>query len=162
MTPVSFGEAKRSPRDAVGNAGSVETALTSLLSDGGSEAPRATGRQLDPERIRRLMEDLKASNYETPSKDEAPSKDETQSKYQTNFYLYFPEEEGARRAAAKARSLGLEVEVRLGADDENWLCLASQDLTFDESDAVEERLVELAGDLGGEFDGMERATTPSG
>jgi hypothetical protein len=49
------------------------------------------------------------------------------------------------------------VDVRLGADDVNWLALAKK--TFDDEgqlDETEEQLIGLADELGGEFDGLER------
>jgi hypothetical protein len=74
-------------------------------------------------------------------------------------YLYFPERSNAEKAAQWFRSQGLTVEVRLGADHENWLALvkhgpleSSKDLKKlrDEMEALAER-------LHGEYDGWEGA-----
>ena len=80
--------------------------------------------------------------------------------FETNFYLYFADEASARSAGESVRAEGFKTEVRLGADDENWLCLATGNLTTADADEVEDRLTELAESLGGEFDGIDRGTTP--
>ena len=73
------------------------------------------------------------------------------------FYLYFPSENGARDAAARLNQQGYGVTVRPGADDINWLALASRSLADDtELDEAEEALEQLASNLGGEYDGYER------
>ena len=77
----------------------------------------------------------------------------------SRFYLYFPSEDAAKSAAEKLRADGYEVETRLGADEENWLTLASRDMTDEEYSAADERMEELADSLGGEFDGAERAVS---
>jgi len=73
-----------------------------------------------------------------------------------DFYLYFPSEDGAQNAADALRAEAYAVETRLGADDVNWLALATRSLSDDDLDAAEERLSELAELLGGEYDGFER------
>lgn len=72
------------------------------------------------------------------------------------FYLYFPEEAAARAAAERMRTDGYTVEVRLGADDQNWLTLGRKELDDEALDTAEEELFALADELGGEFDGYER------
>ena len=74
----------------------------------------------------------------------------------TNFYLYFASESGAESARSALERRGYAVEVRLGADDQNWLALASRPVSDDELDTAEEELIELAESLGGEFDGYDR------
>ena len=77
-----------------------------------------------------------------------------------DFYLYFPTQQGAERAAAALRDEGYAVVVRLAADDINWLALASREsparLSRDDLDAIEERMFALADSLGGDYDGFER------
>jgi Regulator of ribonuclease activity B len=73
-----------------------------------------------------------------------------------NFYLYFPAAETAEKAGEKLKAEGYSVEVRLGADDVNWLALANRSLTHEEFDAADERMTELAESLGGEYDGYDR------
>jgi len=74
----------------------------------------------------------------------------------TNFYLYFADEATAEAAGSRLRQRGYEVAVRLGANDENWLALASRTVGDDDLDEAEEELVELAESLGGELDGFDR------
>jgi regulator of ribonuclease activity B len=72
-------------------------------------------------------------------------------------YLYFPTEEMAGVVANDLRAAGCGVEVRESTPQ--WLVLAHDELT--EQDALEaraERLEELAGANGGEYDGWERET----
>jgi hypothetical protein len=72
------------------------------------------------------------------------------------FYLYFPRREDADEAGRRLREDGYDVAVDMGADDENWLALASADLGEEEFEPAEGRLQKLAGELGGEYDGHER------
>jgi hypothetical protein len=77
-----------------------------------------------------------------------------------DFYLYFPSQERAQRAAETLRSEGYAVATRLGADETNWLALASLDtprqLSRGDLDEIEKRLFALADSIGGEYDGFER------
>jgi hypothetical protein len=73
------------------------------------------------------------------------------------FYLYFPRREQAQAASDRLRVDGFEVDVRLGADDASWLALAEADLDEDEFERAVRRLTVLAEELGGEYDGHERA-----
>jgi hypothetical protein len=73
-----------------------------------------------------------------------------------DFYLYFPDEDNAGTAAARLRESGYSVESRLGADNENWLVLASRELSDQDFEVAEESMEELASSLGGEYDGYER------
>ena len=77
-------------------------------------------------------------------------------------YLYFPTEEAARTAAEQLRSDGFTVTVRRGADNVNWLALASQmSVVSDETlDELNEQLAALADSLGGEYDGWQAAAAP--
>ena len=74
-----------------------------------------------------------------------------------NFWLYFPEKETAETAGKRLQGDGYNVEVRLGADDTNWLALGSKVVVSDEElDAAEVSLKALAAELGGEYDGYDR------
>jgi hypothetical protein len=74
-----------------------------------------------------------------------------------DFYLYFPSQDTAEKAAEALRSEGYAVVTRLGVDEVNWLALASREISEENLAAAEERMEALAQSLGGEFDGYERA-----
>jgi regulator of RNase E activity RraB len=71
------------------------------------------------------------------------------------FFLYFPNEQAAHNAAARVRSAGFDSKVQLGADNKNWLCLAMKSMVPSPEALVGIRtqFVELASQLGGEYDG---------
>ena len=73
----------------------------------------------------------------------------------TDFYLYFPSEEAARAAAAEAESDTGSVDVRLGADDVNWLTQVRKDIDRASLDENERSFEGLARRHGGEYDGFE-------
>jgi hypothetical protein len=75
----------------------------------------------------------------------------------TSFYLYFSRREDAEAAGERLRADGFSVTVRLGADDESWLALAEADLSDDEFERAQGVMSSLAEELGGEYDGYERA-----
>jgi hypothetical protein len=62
-----------------------------------------------------------------------------------SLYLYFPQRADAEEAAARLRDDGYDVTVRDGADDVNWLALASCDMAPENLDRVEQRMFALAG-----------------
>lgn len=72
-------------------------------------------------------------------------------------YLYFPTLVAARRAARALRREGFEVNVRLGADDENWLALARHRIVLSEEVMTDlrARMEDLAGRGRGEYDGWQ-------
>jgi hypothetical protein len=72
------------------------------------------------------------------------------------FYMYFPGEGKAQIAGSRMEGMGYKVEVRHGADDNNWLVLSRKPLPDDELDSAEEELFALTEELDGEFDGYER------
>jgi regulator of ribonuclease activity B len=75
-----------------------------------------------------------------------------------DHYLYFPEKANAERAAVKMREKGWTVEVKMGADGENWLALAKQPAPIEEDiGGIRDELEELADRLGGEYDGWGAA-----
>lgn len=75
-------------------------------------------------------------------------------------YLYFPEEKAAKRAAERLREQGFTTEERLGADEVNWLVLATHRIVPSEATlaAVRTRMENLAREGGGEYDGWEAET----
>jgi hypothetical protein len=72
-----------------------------------------------------------------------------------SFYFYFPARASADELANALGNEGFEVEVRMGADDVNWLALATKQIGPAELDELEERFEELAESHGGEYDGNE-------
>ncbi len=83
-------------------------------------------------------------------------------KHEMSFWLYFPEEKTARRAADRAKKTGLSTEVVRSVDN-RWLCLILCPHAPDEAliDAVMEFSIGLASEFGGEFDGWESSLTTS-
>jgi hypothetical protein len=75
-----------------------------------------------------------------------------------DHYLYFSKKSDAHKAAVRLREKGWTVEVRKGADDENWLTLAKQPAPIEEDiEEIRGELERLADDLGGEYDGWGAA-----
>jgi hypothetical protein len=73
--------------------------------------------------------------------------------------LYFPTQAAGEEVASALRKRGFEVESRLGADDVNWLVLASHMLDAPEAlPSVRAELEALAERHSGEYDGWELAT----
>lgn len=75
-----------------------------------------------------------------------------------SFYLYVPNRQSANQCAKVLKEEGCETEVdKSAAGDGKWLCLSHATLTLSDGAAVKlgDRLVELAGEHGGEFDGWE-------
>lgn len=74
-----------------------------------------------------------------------------------SHYLYFPSEAAAREAAATLEEEGYKTEVQPGADNKNWLTLATQDLapTVQAIASTRSEMESLADSLGGEYDGWE-------
>jgi hypothetical protein len=72
-----------------------------------------------------------------------------------SFYFYFPARASADELAKALGEEGFEVVVRIGADEVNWLALATKQIGPDELDELEERFEELAESHDGEYDGHE-------
>jgi Regulator of ribonuclease activity B len=77
-------------------------------------------------------------------------------------YLYFPTEPEASNAAQILEGEGYGVEVSMGADNINWLVLASSSQVVSPDSVVQfrSRMMEVASSLGGEYDGWEAAAKP--
>ena len=80
---------------------------------------------------------------------------------EVRYYLYFPTEEAARAAAARASTPELRATVRRAADDSAWLCLVEGEMVPTEGaiHAASARLQAVAATHGGEYDGWEAAVT---
>ncbi len=74
-------------------------------------------------------------------------------------YLYFSEKPNAEEVAGRLRSLGYSVEVRKGAEGEDWLALVSkaQPDTGEQMDDLRNLMETLSAQFGGEYDGWEVA-----
>jgi hypothetical protein len=74
-----------------------------------------------------------------------------------NHYLYFPKKPNAEEAGEWLRRRGFSVEVRKGADGENWLTLARRapPETGEQMDELRDEMETLAAQFGGEYDGWE-------
>lgn len=89
----------------------------------------------------------KTEVVQTQNKDEGP-------RSVIDHYLYFPKKPQAEEAARRLRAKGWQVEVRMGADAENWLALAKQLAPIhEEIGDVRDELEDLADELHGEYDG---------
>ncbi|MFP2930548.1 ribonuclease E inhibitor RraB [Pyxidicoccus sp. 3LG] len=80
-----------------------------------------------------------------------------------DHYLYFPSRRDGEAIAEHLRGLGFTVESRLGADDVNWLVLATHHLVPERQvvEAARTSLEELARQHGGEYDGWEASPSTS-
>jgi hypothetical protein len=78
-------------------------------------------------------------------------------------YLYFPKKLDAEEAGRRLRERGFSVEVRKGADGDNWLALATHGTPKNagEIEELREEMEALAANLGGEYDGWELPISPN-
>jgi hypothetical protein len=77
-----------------------------------------------------------------------------------SFYLYFPSEDDAGKAAAELRRLGYAAQVRPPLPDfDEWLCYATRRMvpSAQEIDDARSELESLASRFSGDFDGWEAA-----
>jgi Regulator of ribonuclease activity B len=79
-------------------------------------------------------------------------------------YIYVPVRESAALIARELRQRGFQTEERLGADNVNWLVLATHQIVVSEATMAATRremeaLVEQSG--GGEYDGWEASVRPA-
>ncbi len=79
-----------------------------------------------------------------------------------DFYLYHPGQSGAAQMCDQLSIEGFQTVVREAADEAEWLCLATIAFvpSLDGLAEVQARLSELAGQLGGEYDGWETIVVP--
>lgn len=80
---------------------------------------------------------------------------------EVNYYLYFHDKRAADTAAAHAGAGPLVATVRRAVDTSAWLCFVSGTMIPSEAaiHAHTVRLVEIARQYGGEYDGWEAALT---
>jgi len=80
---------------------------------------------------------------------------------EVNFYLYFPTQAAATRAASQAQTPELPARVMPAADGKAWLCFVSGTMVPSESAirAASARLQAVANALGGDYDGWEAAVS---
>lgn len=71
------------------------------------------------------------------------------------FFLYFPNESGAKQAATKIKEAGFAVEARPAAQGTGWLCLAKRTMVPELSalQKIRHDFSSSANALGGEYDG---------
>ena len=79
--------------------------------------------------------------------------------HQIEFYLYLPSEADAEAAKAVLRPMGYSVTVRVGANNINWLCLASRTMmpTIQELSEARGVFKRLALSYRGAYGGWEAA-----
>jgi len=88
--------------------------------------------------------------------------------HEFTFWLYFPEEDLAKLAGAKAEKAGFQVDISPPLEDfkdAQWLCLLYCPHIPDEEllDGISDFCYELAHEFGGKFDGWEtRLELPEG
>ena len=71
------------------------------------------------------------------------------------FFLYFPTQPVAERAAPPIRNAGFEVEVKRAAQGDSWLCFATKTMIPELPDLqkIRHNFVTLAVSMNGEYDG---------
>jgi regulator of ribonuclease activity B len=117
-------------------------------------------RRWTPERAEELrLQDI----VEARKRTEKEGSESTTSEPMKHF-LYFPKKRDAERAGKELRSRGFSVEVRKGADGENWLALAKKlsPKTGEEMSNLSDEVEALAAQFGGEYDGWEAAVDSPG
>jgi hypothetical protein len=115
--------------------------LAILIAPGGAVAQNKTGSDGDQQTLDQLKK--AGSNLKKV--------------HPVDFYLYFPTEAKARAAAPSIRKEGCTLVIRLGADDKNWLCLATKKMlpTHSELARLRKRFETICAKYGGEYDGWE-------
>ena len=86
------------------------------------------------------------------------------SEHPMRHYLYFPEKRCAEKAGQRLKNRGFSVEIRRGADGENWLALATSTppKTGEQMEELRNDMEALAAEFNGEYDGWESAIDLSG
>ena len=120
---------------------------------------REIARGWTPERAEELrLKDVAAAQEGKES--QAPGGEPT--KEAMRHFLYFPRKRDAEKAGERLRNKGFRVEVRKGADGENWLALAMKDApgSGEEMEQLRDEMEAVARELGGDCDGWELAVDP--
>ena len=75
--------------------------------------------------------------------------------HKIEFFLYFPSQSVAERAALRIRKAGFQVEVRRAAKGNEWLCFATKTMVPELSalQQIRRDFSSLAASLKGEYDG---------
>jgi regulator of RNase E activity RraB len=75
--------------------------------------------------------------------------------HKIEFFLYFPSQSVAERAALRIREAGFQVEIRRAAKGNHWLCLATKTMVPEVSalQQIRRDFSSLAASLKGEYDG---------
>jgi hypothetical protein len=121
---------------------------------------RELARGWTPERAEELrIKDMAEAKASRPSQSESADVIDQPMRH----YLYFPKKLDAETAGRRLRERGFSVEVRKGADGDNWLALATHGTPQNAYDVEELRdeMEALAAKLRGEYDGWEIATAPN-
>jgi hypothetical protein len=121
---------------------------------------RELARNWTPERDEELrLQDVAEAESRNASRLGSNGRDEKPMRH----YLYFLKKPDAEEAGKRLRSRGFSVEVRRGADGENWLTLAvhAPPQDADEIEELRNEMETLAAKLDGEYDGWEIATAPN-
>jgi hypothetical protein len=116
------------------------------------------GRQWTPERA----EELRLKDIAEAKARRAMAQPAELSEQKMRHYLYFPKKSKAEKAAKRLRDLRYSVDVRMGADGENWLALATKGPlpAGEEMEGLRDKMEALAAELNGEYDGWEIALEP--
>ena len=79
-----------------------------------------------------------------------------------DFYLYHDKESGARQICGALNAQGFQVEVREGAVQGEWLCLASLSFvpSIQKLSDLKSTFEDLISIYGGEYDGWETVVIP--
>lgn len=105
--------------------------------------------------------DLASTDEEAFSRLEAAGSDLTRV-HPFDFYLYHPDESGAKELCGYLETEGFEVSLQQGATEGSWLCLASTRFvpSLDKLAEYRDFFDETVGVYGGEYDGWETMVIP--
>lgn len=153
-TPLTVENLKKAPRYAVLTPEQEKLSIDSLWSHPLLVKRLAQG--WTPERAEEFR--LEAVAQKEAEKQLAPQP-KVASNQSVRHYLYFPEKANAEKAAQWFRSQGFSVDIRLGADNENWLVLVKHETVDNQKDLEKfrEEMETLTERLNGEYDGWEVA-----
>jgi hypothetical protein len=116
---------------------------------------RELARRWTPERA----EELRLQDIAEAEKRKTSAPPENRASEPMKHYLYFPKKPNAEEAGERLRSRGFSVEVRKGANGEDWLALATKapPKTGEQMDELRDEMEALAAQFDGEYDGWEAA-----
>lgn len=78
------------------------------------------------------------------------------------FFLYFPTQSAAERAANRIREMGFSPDVRRAAQVDSWLCFATKEMIPSQNalESIRSDFSSLAASLGGDYDGWGTPVVP--